>query len=336
MLQPLPSVTFVTCTYNSEQLIKGALDSIARQDYPKSKIKVLVIDGFSTDKTLLIVRRFPFTSVFRIKTDGPEIATALGYQKANSDYIVNFPSDNVILDKQWLKRMVAPLEKNKKIVASETFRYAYVRKDSMMNRYYSLFGVNDIVAYYLDKRDRATYFENSWCLKAPATDCGDYYLAKFNESTLPTVGANGFVIRKKYAHMIAKKPALFFHMDTCLDLVKQGYNSFAFVKTDIWHRTAEDVLSFMRKRKRYILILYFKKLKVRRYHIFDYKRDMLKLMIFIFFACTFIEPTYQAVRGFLKKPDHAWFLHPIVSFLTVINYAYTLLIYILYERRSEI
>ncbi len=330
---PLPLVTFVTCTFNSDKLLKKCLDSVKNLDYPQNKIEVLIIDGFSKDYTIKIARRYSFVKVIQIKTDGPEIATAIGYQKARGDYVVNFPSDNVILDRMWLHKMIEPLEENKNVVASETWRYSYVRKDSMINRYYSLFGVNDTLPLYFNKRDRATYYETKWHLKMPAVDKGDYFLVKFTPDNLPTVGANGFVIRRKFARIISKNPNRFFHMDTCLDLVKKGYNTFAFVKIGIWHRTAEDVLSFLRKRKRYVIILYFRKLKIRRYHIFDSRKDKLKLIVFIFLSLTIVEPLFRALRGYLVKRDHAWFLHPIICFVTVINYFYTALIYFIYEKR---
>ena len=335
MVNAHPLVSFVTCTYNSERLIKDCLDSVKKLDYPKNRIEVVIIDGFSKDKTVEIAKKYSFVKVFRIKTNGPEIATALGYQRAKGKYVVNFPSDNIIIDKKWLTMMVEPLEKHPEVIASETHHYAYVRRDSMMNRYYSLLGVNDLLPFYFNKRDRATHYETGWHLPSPAKDCGNYFIASFTADNLPTVGANGFILRNKFAKMISRKPERFFHMDTCLDLVKKGYDTFAFVKTDIWHRTAEDVLSFFRKRKRYVIILYLKKLSVRRYHIFNVKKDKLKLILFVLLSVTFIEPFLRACRGFITKRDFAWFLHPFVCFLSVVSYVYTWLVFVFYEKQLQ-
>jgi glycosyltransferase involved in cell wall biosynthesis len=54
----LPSISIVIPTYNCERTIKACLDSIVRQDYPKDKIEVIIVDGGSKDKTLEIARKY--------------------------------------------------------------------------------------------------------------------------------------------------------------------------------------------------------------------------------------------------------------------------------------
>jgi glycosyltransferase involved in cell wall biosynthesis len=169
-----PSVTFVIPTYNSQSTIRMCLQSIADLDYPSSKIRVLVMDGGSQDKTIQIAKSYRFCQVHSIKTDGPEEATARGYMMVTTKYAVNFPSDNVITHTDWLRRMVAPLEANDLLVASEPWRYAYIQNDTVLNRYFALFGVNDPVAYYLGKRDRITYFENSLAFVKKRTEKKEY------------------------------------------------------------------------------------------------------------------------------------------------------------------
>jgi len=53
-----PSVTIIVPTYNEAGLIEKKLDDISRQDYPKDRIEVLVIDSASSDGTASIARRW--------------------------------------------------------------------------------------------------------------------------------------------------------------------------------------------------------------------------------------------------------------------------------------
>lgn len=325
MNSKLPTVSFVTCTFNSQATIKECMESVKTQDYPQDKIEVIVVDGGSKDKTLEIARSYSFCKIKIIPTDGPEEATAIGYNMSSSDYVVNYPSDNVLPDKNWLKRMVKPLEENKDIVASETTRYTYNSKDKPLNKYFALFGMNDPVAFYLNKRDRGAYFEEGWYLSAPAEDKGDYYLATFTKDNLPTVGANGFVVRTKIIQKATKDPKKFSHIDTCVDLLEMGYNHIAFVKTSIWHKTGEELGNFFKKRRKYAMNLYFKKQSMRRYHLYNPKTDTLKLILFILYSLTLIEPVLQSLRGYLKIRDTAWFLHPVICFVITLNYVYTVM-----------
>lgn len=325
MVAKLPSVSFVTCTYNSEKTIRECLESINRLDYPKKLIEVVIVDGKSIDKTISIVKKYPFCKIISMKTDGPEIATAIGYNKAKGEILVNFPSDNVIPDKQWLTEMVEPLMENPDVMASETLRYHYDQTDKPLNRYFSLFGVNDPVAFYFKKADRASYLDEGWHLPVKNTEYENYYIAEFNANNLPTVGANGYLIRSNVAKIISKNPNRFFHMDTSLDLVKMGYNKIAFVKTTIWHKTGEELINFIKKRKRYATILYLNKQQIRRYHLVNFKKDFLRLFLFVILSLTLVEPLYQSIKGYRRIHDLAWFLHPIVCFLITLVYFDTMI-----------
>lgn len=325
MKSKFPSVSFITCTFNSQATLKECLDSVKMQDYPKEQIEVIIVDGGSKDSTIKIAKKYSFCKIHTVVTDGPEEATAIGYNMSQAEYVVNFPSDNIIPNKKWLQRMIEPLENDKDIIASETLRYIYRKNDKPLNKYFALFGMNDPIAFYVRKQDRAPYFRDTWHLAAPAEDKGDFYKVQFTKDNLPTVGANGFVIRRKIIQKVSKNPKKFFHMDTCVDLLGMGHDTYAFVKNDIWHKTGEELINFLKKRKRYATILYFNKQKIRRYHLYNPATDRLKLLLFIIFSLTFIEPLIQSIRGYIRIKDPAWFLHPVICFMTTVIYTYAVI-----------
>ena len=64
---------------------------------------------------------------------------------------------------------------------------------------------------------------------------------------------------------------------------------------------------------------YLESLPNRRYSVYE-KNDNSKLIKFIFNSTFIIIPTIDAIRGFIKIHDFAWFLNPIICFGTIIIY----------------
>ena len=63
----IPKVSVVIPVRNEEKFIGKVLDSILKNDYPKEKLEILVIDGMSKDKTREIVKsyseKYPFIKI---------------------------------------------------------------------------------------------------------------------------------------------------------------------------------------------------------------------------------------------------------------------------------
>lgn len=313
------SVSFVIVTYNSEAIIEECLASIANQNYPKDKIEVIVVDGGSRDSTVKIAQRYGAKVIFE-NTGRPESATAIGVAHASGELVANVASDNVLPHSNWLRMMVQPFEENHAIVATQPLRYTYRKSDSLLDRYFALFGVNDPLPYYLNKRDRLSWTENSWNLAGRARDVGDFFIVKFDSSDVPTLGANGFIIRKDVLLKANCRPMDFFHIDVNYDLIKMGYNTYGIVKTDIVHQTGYSFLVYLRKRIKYMR-LYFTDKPRRRYHVYS-SSERQKLLKYLIYSFTFVKPTKDSINGYKKFDDTAWFLHPILCALTAVIYGF--------------
>jgi len=139
-MNKFPTVSVVIPTYNSESVLKACLDSIESQDYPAGRIEVIVADGGSLDKTVDIARKYT-DKIFSNPLKTGEAGKAVGIRKANGEIIALIDSDNILPQKDWLRRMVEPFG-DKEIAASEPLYFTYRKKDGFITRYCALSGVN--------------------------------------------------------------------------------------------------------------------------------------------------------------------------------------------------
>ena len=137
-----------------------------------------------------------------------ETAKAIGLRQARGKYVCILASDNYLNDPQFFEKCIKPLDENSFITGSFPVKYYYNQHDDILNRYFSLFGVNDPIPLFLHKNDRASYYDDN-LLGYPLylfNVLNDYFIIKL--STVPTLGDNGFFIRKDINHH-ASLPTIF-------------------------------------------------------------------------------------------------------------------------------
>lgn len=78
--------------YNEEKYIAQCLDSLLQQDYPKSDLEILLVDGMSTDKTREIVKgyeeQYPFIRLLDNEKRIVPCAMNIGVKAAKGDIII--------------------------------------------------------------------------------------------------------------------------------------------------------------------------------------------------------------------------------------------------------
>lgn len=318
-----PTISVVVATHNGDKTLDACLKSVRSQKYPQKKIEIIVVDGASKDKTLSIAKKYAdeIIHIDQAKQNA-EYNKGVGVRRAKRELLLLIDHDNVLPHDLWLSKMIKPLLDNKNIIGVETLRYHYNPKASLLDRYFALFGAGDPLAFYLGKSDRLSFLYDTYNLLGKAQDTNDYYIVRFSSNKIPTLGANGFLIRRK----VLMENALvdednFFHIDVNVDLIKKSFNTYAFVKDDIIHLTGyKSIGSFLYRRKLFMEQFYIKSRDNRRYGIYE-PRDKVKLILFILYSVTFIKPFYDAMRGYIRVPDMAWFLHPFLCFMLFVIYS---------------
>lgn len=320
-----PSVTIVMISYNDEKIIEECFKSIKKQDYP-GKVNILIVDGGSTDHTLDIAKKYNVKIILKPQyKDAPHIRGEIAVNSVKSDIVIFFSADNRFKELDCLKKMMEPFF-DKEIVAVETFRYGYNNNDSLLTKYFALIGGNDPIAVALGKADRSPYDEDKWHSFGKAENIKNYFKVTFDNdiSKIPTLGMNGFAIRNKLLQKFKFNNSL--HIEMCSNLIRRGYNKFGFVKNaHIIHSIDTSLIEFLKRRLKWKK-LYSEGNNIKRtYLVYNPKKDKLKLFLLIISSITIVFPLLRAIKGFIKKQELAWFLHPLVLNIFIFNYGLDLI-----------
>lgn len=328
-----PSISIIIPTFNSEQTLRLCLGSIRNQDYPKEKIEVIVADGGSKDKTLEIVEEFKVDRTISNPLKTGEAGKAIGVKNAKNEIIALIDSDNILEYDEWLKRMVEPF-KDKEIVGVEPLFYTYRKQDSYITRYCALLGMNDPLCLFLGNYDRYCILTNRWTeMPLLRVEEGNYLKVRLYEKSLPTIGANGFLVRRSELIKCSIGDYLF-DIDIVYELVKSGHDVFAKVKIGIIHLFSGSISTFIKKQKRRIRdYSYYKSIGMRKYPWSTLSKG--KIIKFIIYTVLVVPLCFQAIKGYIRKPDYAWLFHIPACFLTLVLYGFGITRNILFEAQQE-
>jgi succinoglycan biosynthesis protein ExoA len=106
----LPLISVIMAVQNEERFIGQTLNHIYEQDYPKDKLEVIVIDGYSTDKTVEIVESFkdklPDLKILQNPKKLAGSSRNLGFKEARGEYCIVIDGHVYIENKNLLSDMV--------------------------------------------------------------------------------------------------------------------------------------------------------------------------------------------------------------------------------------
>lgn len=315
-------VSFIIPTLNAQKVLETCLKSIIKQDFSQSYYEILIIDGGSTDKTCLIAKKYK-AKIFKNLLKTAEAGKAVGVKFAKGEYICLIDSDNILPTNNWLNQMLAPLEKNEKIIGSEPIEFTYRKHSGFIERYSALIGANDPYAFITGVYDKKNYINKKWTgLKIDQIDKGQYLEIKLKSNQpIPTIGANGTIFRSDFLKNNLKSDYLF-DIDILTDYLNKTKKNilFAKVKQGIIHTFCESsIKKFIRKQNRRTAD-YFYYQNIRQFNWNQTNKS--GILKFIFYTVSIFPMFFNTFRGFFHKPDFAWFFHPLACFITL--YLYTI------------
>ncbi|MEI8175725.1 MAG: glycosyltransferase family 2 protein [Candidatus Omnitrophota bacterium] len=327
-MRELPSITIATPTLNSAASIGEYAESILLQEYPPEKIEIVIADGGSGDDTLEILRAAGFRrlTILQNPLRTGEAGKAVCAKAATGEIIAFIDSDNILPQADWLSRMMEPFA-DETIIASEPLEYTWRARDGYITRYCALMGMNDPLCFFMGNYDRYNHISRTWtAARRVEEDKGSYYKVIFKAKDLPTIGANGFLIRRSLLEKHGVGEYLF-DIDILYDILKNaedasaaGLPAIAKVKAGIIHLFAGGFKSFIRKQNRRIRDYdHYRTLGLRTYRWGGSR--MMGLALFAG-SCLVVLPLFiQALVGFARKRDRAWFFHLPACIATLVIYA---------------
>ncbi len=322
-----PTISIVHGLLNTEiWLWRRSLEALKDQNYPRHKIEHIVIDGGSSNGADHLAHDYGCRVIRRpdLRNDGAA-RMGLGIKQTKGDIILFLEPDNIIVGKNWLNEMVRPFIEHSEVIG--TFS-KYNNAESWMplfTRYCSLFGINDPVVHYLGKSDKLPRYKSQYDKGELITEKQSYSVVRFTKDSLPTLGDNGHMVRRKPFQRVVRDPYHYLHTDAFIELLSLGYRTYGVVNNSIIHYTGTSIMEFIRRRALYKKLYYDNSRHTRRYYIFNIRsqRDRLNLAKFILYSLTIVEPLMESIRGFISVRDIAWFLHPIMCLSMTLGYGWS-------------
>jgi len=321
-------ISVIIPTLNSEKYLDLSLKSIFNQKNI-DKFDVIIVDAFSKDKTRQIAKKFPVRIIDNNLVTG-EAGKMLGLKESNYEIVAFIDSDNVISDKRYFEKAINILNKHQDldIDCIEPIGFKFLKKDSAINQYCSLMGLNDPIEFYLGRFDKNNIIINDYTIfpKENLINNSKYLIDRlsFVNKLFPTFGANGTIYKKNKLKKIFNfnKSKYFFDVDVTLKIfVKNKKFTICKIRSDIIHFYCEDIFRFLKKQTRRVEhFLYFTKIKKIR--VEDKKYLPIDVVIIIFLKFLFVFPILvDSINLAIKSKFKIKFLsHFFYSYLTTLIY----------------
>ena len=100
-------VTVIVPVYNAEQTIEACLESLLRQDYPRDRYEIVVIDNNSVDSTKDRIAKYDVICAVEDQIQTSYAARNRGIQSAKGE-ILAFTDSDCVADVSWLRAGIQP------------------------------------------------------------------------------------------------------------------------------------------------------------------------------------------------------------------------------------
>lgn len=107
-----PKISAIICTFNREEYLGGAIESLINQTL--DEYEIIVVDNASSDRTKEIATSYPQVTYIYEPVQGLSIARNTGAKIAKAD-ILAYLDDDAEASKNWLDEIYKAYEKNEKL-----------------------------------------------------------------------------------------------------------------------------------------------------------------------------------------------------------------------------
>lgn len=317
-----PSITILTATLNPQiPIFKTMLESVKKQKY-HGLVEHIILDGGSKNGSMELAKEYGCKILhFKNSINEGESRMYKGILASHGEILLLLESDNFLVGLDWLSRLVEPFN-NPRVFSSYPAYNDYEKGMNILTRYTALIGAPEPTLFFLRKSDKTPRTQTLYDKGTILSENNRYYTVKFNSLNLPTMGDNGFMVRKNVLEKVILKGKTYFHTDAFRMLLDLGYDTYGVTKNSIIHTTKSNMVRTVIRRIQVKRHFSDDLRGTRKYLVFNWHstEDWVRLFVYMFFSLTLIQPLIFSIQGYKKIPDIAWFLHPVMCFIMVIGY----------------
>lgn len=309
-------VSYVLGILNAERTLNQCLDSIFSQNLSKKDYEVIIVDGGSTDSTNKIIEiyksKYKNIKVYHNKyklSEGKGMGKDQGVDKSNGEFIIFLDHDNILLNNYWTEYILEPF-KDKRVMASQSLT-APMERDTNFLKYINSLGVEDpfatpysLVAQFV--LNKSIFAKNK-----------DYYFLDLSPKNILFFGANGCAFRSS---VFKKIKGYTRDVDVSASMAQQNMRVAISEKSKIYHKTSNNMLSFMKKKA-----IYFHRFIDKEYKTKSFKwtqvgqpPSTIRYFLMVLTNLTLVIPLLDVLPKLIKTRKFFWLLHPFyVLFFTL-------------------
>lgn len=320
MAERAPSVTVVLPTLNAERHLEACLGALCDQDYA-GEVELLVPDAGSTDRTLEIAEAFGARILTNPLKSG-EAGKAVGVKAATGELVLLLDSDNILVGRDWLTRMVRPLVEDPDVIACEPARFVAEPGDHVINRWHALLGAADPLTIFTGNYARDSVLTGTWTgLPHRAQQQDGWERVELTPGDVPVLGANGFLIRRS-AYEQHPVGDYLFDLDYVHLLVYHGHRVFGRPDVGIRHLFCDSAAGFRRKTRRRVDDFFYHSAEGERSYPWTTRSRTRGIADFALSTIVVLPVLGQAWTGYRRAPDAgAWAWHIAACWITLGVYA---------------
>ncbi|HLD97907.1 MAG TPA: glycosyltransferase family 2 protein [Candidatus Nanoarchaeia archaeon] len=301
-------------TYNEEHDLEVCLNAIASQNYPKKLIEVLIIDNYSSDKTIEVAKSFSGKiniKILKNKIKDAEVSKMIGFNSADGEFFMYLDADMKFSDNQFIKKMLFPFKDNKGIVGNfvgfkvnkshpsltRTLSYDEFQRDPIF-KFFTI-GIKDILV----KKNK------------------NYWLCECSKEEVPPQGL--MIYRRELILDYAKTQKQLIDNEIPAVLVEMGFSYFAFIPdTGVEHLLLRNLKELWKKRIRNLQRTYYPNVIQRKFKWINWKKDWIKIGIWLIYTHFFIFPIANAVYKSFKYRDICFLNEPMLNLVSTYSIIY--------------
>ncbi len=313
-----PRISVVMPTLNTGAILENCLASVARQNYPRESMEVILADAHSTDRTREIAKKF---GARVLDDDGKnmEEGKRLALRHATGEFVVFVDADNEITHPDYIALAVKALAANPQALGVESYYLPSPKMSSFCAYLTHLLHISDPICWLMSANPELVTSDGEL----------ERWILPGGSLSYP-LGANGFVFRRADLESV-KADEKFQDTHVALFLMKNGKREWLRIRgRGVHHYYVQTLWGFIQKRRR--ATVHFLRVQEEMPVNWMKEKPPVPLWLAAVYCVTFIGPLWHTARGIIRDRDARWLWHLPACLGSVLGNAWGVLTY---KRRGQ-